>query len=158
MMNPEDRYDSLIQFWSVMDQTRDGRWVERPTPLDWRVVKRQMLAESGGNPDAVSRVGAKGLMQFMDKTWEEWVRNEFGGDPLPRRYVNQFDPEDSIRAACDMMAWLLRVWNGDWRKALASYNWGVGNVQRAVQRWGEQWEDHAPRETRDYVRRILREG
>lgn len=155
-MNPADRYDSLFMFWSEHDQKRHGAYVDRPAPVDWMLLKRQAWQESRMNPDAVSRVGAKGLTQFMDATWKAWVKNEFGTDEGPaRNHVNQFDPEDAIRAQADMMAWLLKTWHGDVRRALASYNFGIGNVAKAVQALGDKWEERLPAETRGYLKAIL---
>ena len=153
-LDPCDRYDSLFLHYAHMNYAK-GKWIEREIPLDWKLLKRQAVAESDLNPDAVSRAGAKGLMQFMDRTWTAWVHNEFGGDAPPRKHINQFDPEDSISAAADMMSWLLRVFQQDIRKALSSYNWGIGNVTKCCEKHGAQWEAHLPLETRHYLKTIL---
>src|SRR3990167_9547795 len=153
--NPAGRFDSLLKCYAVLDRRRDGTWFSRATPLDWEVLKRQMLAESGGDPDAVSPVGAKGLTQFMDATWKEWEANEFGPDIPQNRHVSAFDPEDSIRAQADVMAWLLCVFKGDAAKALAAFNWGIGNVQRCLAKHGDQWREFLPLETTRYLEKIL---
>ena len=54
-----------------------------------------------------------------------------------------------------MMAWLIGYWKGDVRRALASYNWGIGRVRKAVVGHGVGWEGQLPLETRDYLRKIL---
>ena len=156
-LDPQDRYDSLFMHYAAMNWSRRDGWIERPIPLDWKLLKRQGQAESDLHPEAISRAGAKGLMQFMDATWEEWARNEYGPDAPPRRFISQFDPEQSISAAADMMAWLLRVFQQDIRKALASYNYGVGNVSRLLKTHGPAWEEHLPDETVGYLRKILGE-
>ena len=155
---PQNRWDSILRCYAVLDRRRDGTWFARTPPLDWEFLKRQMLAESGGEPDAVSPVGAKGLTQFMDVTWKEWEVNEFGPAIPPNRHVSVFDPEDAIRAQADVMGWLLGVWEGDARKSLASYNFGLGNVRKTIEKHGERWEEFLPLETKQYLKRILPDG
>jgi len=90
-----------------------------------------MLAESNGNPDAVSPSGAQGLMQFMPVTWQEMGQ----GSPL--------NPEQSIKAGTTYMAKMLanvRITIGSqpvaqddtYRFALCSYNAGFGYVKAAL--------------------------
>ena len=156
VMDPQDRFDSLFRFYAVMNYVRrENRFVAREIPLDWELMKRQGIAESDLRPDAISPVGAKGLMQIMDATWDEWVANEYGATPPPRRWVSQFNPEESISAACDMMSWLMRVFQQDARKALAAYNAGIGRVSRLVGAHGAAWETYLPDETKVYLARIL---
>ena len=131
-MKAPDRYDSLLQYYG-----EDLR-------LDWKLLKRQMLAESAANPDATSPVGAKGLFQFMDATWAEWSP-----------HASPFNPEASIKAGARYMANLLRSFGNDYRKALAAYNWGYGHVKDAVERLGGMWETALPAETASYLKRVL---
>lgn len=101
-----------------------------PPGLLWAV----MQAESGGNPFAVSPVGARGLFQFMPATAQR-----FG-----------IDPQDPVAAAMGAARYLrenLDRFGGDLNRALAAYNWGEGNVQR-------KGMARAPAETRRYVQRI----
>ena len=154
-ISPGDRYNSLFQTYAAWDRTHDGAWVPRPTPLDWTLLKRQAQAESNLNPDAVSPVGAEGLSQFMRATFEEWAQKQFKGPPPPSKHVSPFDPEDAIWAQADVMGWLLGVWKGDVRKALSSYNFGIGNVTRLIQAKGEAWETDLPAETQAYLAKIL---
>lgn len=154
-MTPTDRYDSLFACYAAWDRTHEGKWFERTVPVDWTLLKKQAQAESNLNPDAVSPVGAEGLTQFMRATFEEWMQKQFKGVPPPSKHVNPFDPEDAIWAQADVMAWLLSVWKGDVRKALSSYNWGIGNVTRVIQAKGEAWESDLPAETKAYLAKIL---
>ena len=154
-MTPSERYDSMFQVWASWDRRRDGTWIARTPPLDWALLKKQAQAESGLDPDAVSPVGAQGLNQFMQATWTEWEQNEFGPVIPPNRHISPFDPEDSIRAQADMMAWLLGLWKADTAKALASYNYGLGNVRKVTEKHGERWQEHLPLETANYLKQIL---
>lgn len=97
----------------------------------------------GYNPDVISGKrlsprGAIGMMQFMPDT-----AKRFGIDPR--------DPAQSAIGAAAYMRAHLDMFDGDYDKAVAAYNWGEGAVQKAVAKWGDKWLDHAPEETRKYV-------
>ena len=111
------------------------------------------VAESGFQPQAVNRRSrAGGMWQFMP-------HGEYG---LERNaYVDErFDPEKSTLAYARYMKFLYDEL-GDWYLAMAAYDWGAGNVQRAVQKTGyaDFWElykrNELPRETSNYVPEIL---
>ncbi|MCW9250309.1 lytic transglycosylase domain-containing protein, partial [Klebsiella pneumoniae] len=74
--------------------------------------------ESGGDPFAESKAGAKGLFQFMPGTAKDMG--------LKGRDV--YDPHKSAEAAAKYLRWLMDATGGDLEKTLASYNWGLGNV------------------------------
>ena len=107
-------------------------------------------AESGFHPRAVSRVGARGMWQFMGSRAKGYglQRNLWVDD--------RQDPEKSTRAAARHLKDLYTQF-GDWYLAMAAYNSGPGNVQSAVKRTGyaDFWELYRrnvlPRETRNYV-------
>ncbi|MGP2880572.1 transglycosylase SLT domain-containing protein [Serratia marcescens] len=102
------------------------------------LLRSMVITESGGDPQAVSKAGAKGPFQFMPGT-----AKDFGlvGDDV-------FDPEKSAHAAARYMSQLLKMFDGDLGKALAAYNWGQGNVER-------KGLGAAPQETREYVPKVL---
>lgn len=111
------------------------------------------VAESGFQPRAVNRrSGAGGMWQFMP----------YGNYGLVRDgYIDErFDPEKSTRSYARYMKYLYDQL-GDWYLAMAAYDWGAGNVQRAVEKTGyaDFWElykrNNLPGETKNYVPEIL---
>ena len=98
-------------------------------------------AESAFNPKAVSHAGAQGLMQFMPKT-----AAGFNIDPN--------DPAQAVDGAARYYKKLLGMFGGDQDKAIAAYNWGEGNLQKAIKEHGDNWLAHAPEETQNHVRKI----
>jgi membrane-bound lytic murein transglycosylase D len=111
-------------------------------------------AESGFHPLAVSRVGARGIWQFM-------ASRARGYGLSHNMWVDdRQDPEKSTRAAARHLKDLYNQF-GDWYLAMAAYNSGPGTVQAAVKRTGyaDFWELYRrnvlPKETRNYVPIIL---
>ncbi len=111
-------------------------------------------AESGFQPLALSRMGARGMWQFMP--WD----GQHAGLQHNWWVDERQDPEKATRAAARLLKDLFSQF-GDWYLAMAAYNSGPGTVQRAVQRTGyaDFWElyrrDVLPEETRNYVPIIL---
>lgn len=109
--------------------------------------------ESAFNPQALSHAKASGMWQFMPATGRHFdlQQNMFRDD---RR-----DVLASTRAALDYLTRLFNMF-GDWHLALAAYNWGEGNVQRAIRRnvAARMPTDYAslrmPAETRQYVPKL----
>ena len=103
-------------------------------------------AESGYDRFAVSRMGAKGLMQLMPATAEYVagiLRIEFSKELL-------FEPEYNIRLGTFYLSRMLRRFGSD-RNAIAAYNAGEGNVSNWIAR---DLTEFPFRETRNYVRRV----
>lgn len=112
-------------------------------------LKYLPVIESAMNPTAVSRMGAKGLWQFIFSTSKTYGL-------ISNNYIEErYDPIKSTRAALEYLKDLYMMF-GDWELALASYNCGPGNVNKAIKRSGGKtdfWEIYPwlPEETRGYV-------
>lgn len=138
---------------------RTGRWFdmirrianEENMPPE---IAHLAIVESGLSPNALSRVGAMGMWQFMQPTGEEY-------DLDVTYWVDERrDPEKATRAA---MRFLKDLYGdlGDWHLALAAYNCGGGGVRRAIRKSGLEKPDFwqvrpfLPRETQQYVPRFI---
>ena len=112
-------------------------------------LKAMAVIESALNPRAVSRARATGMWQFMYRTDRNYNLSI-------NSYVDErLDPVVSGDAAARYLLDSYRIY-GDWILAIASYNCGVGNVNKAIRRAGgsrEFWDIYPflPRETRGYV-------
>jgi len=155
-----DKYDNAFRKWNAYY-----------TPeLPWYWLKSQAYIESALDPNAVSPVGAKGLTQFMDYTFEDMKRKlEWGSNASP------FDPKFAIQAQAYYMKQLRSTWTRYGRNmceihnlALASYNAGTGSILKAQRESGGEkyWRNiqpylknvtgHHAEETTNYVLRFWR--
>jgi soluble lytic murein transglycosylase-like protein len=117
-------FDSLIRHAAVAHD------------VDASLVKAVVHAESGFNPNAISRVGASGLMQLMPATAKRYGVHDI------------FDPAQNVAGGVRYLRDLLRMFKNDTRLAVAAYNAGEGAVLRY--RGVPPYE-----ETRDYVTKVL---
>lgn len=100
------------------------------------LIKAVIHAESGYNPNAVSRKGASGLMQLMP------------GTAKSLKVSNSFDPKDNVEGGVKYLRFLLDTFRGDVSLAVAAYNAGLNKVARygGIPPYAE---------TRTYVNRVL---
>jgi soluble lytic murein transglycosylase-like protein len=117
-------YDPLISEFSKKYQ------------IDFALIKAMIQVESGFNPYAVSRKGAKGLMQLMPQT------------ALRMNVLNIYNPKENIEGGVRYLKYLLSLFNNDLRLSLAAYNAGENLVYelRSIPPY---------RETVDYIRKVL---
>jgi hypothetical protein len=145
-------------------ETLEGiKWTKAPASVSAEINKQEPLIqamiyqESRGNPKAKSKAGAAGLMQLMPGTAKEL------------RVKDVFDAKQNIAAGTKYIE-KMRSKFGDDSLALAAYNWGPGNVSKAVRQAAKAlkkdasqvtWDDilsevTVPTETRKYVQRVFR--
>lgn len=120
-------------------------------PIELRTLA---VIESGLNPIATSKAGARGIWQFMPSTGKEF------GLEINSLVDERCDPRLSTQAACRFFKLIFPMYN-DWTLTLASYNTGPGNVNKAIVRAGGNpknykgsfWNvyEFLPEETRQYV-------
>ena len=178
---PNDIWDRIRRGYAIPDINNDlvrkheewyasrpdyiGRMVERSRMYIFHIVEELELRgmptelallpyiESAFNPQAVSSARAAGMWQFMPDTGRDFqlTQNILRDD---RR-----DVIDSTRAALDYLQ-MLHTMFGDWQLALAAYNWGQGNVKRAIERNQAAGlptgylDINMPAETRNYVPKL----
>ncbi len=106
------------------------------------LVRAVVTAESAGNSRAVSKAGARGLMQLMPDT-----AKGLGVDPD--------DPAQNVKGGVSYLKQQLTKYNNDPRLALAAYNWGPGNVDAWLKTGLGAKGQQIPKETKDYVSKIL---
>ena len=109
------------------------------------LVNAVIQVESGGDPNAVSPKGARGLMQLMPDT----ARNPgFGITP-----ARDNSSAENLRVGTEYLNAMLQKYNGNLEYALAAYNWGPGNTDK----WIAQGADPAklPAETRNYIPKVM---
>ena len=85
-----------------------------------------------------SSTGALGIAQFMPATAREWIGTEAAA----------LNPALALDGAARYLKWLYAQVGNDWTKAVAAYNWGIGNVKKKTLA-------SAPTETKNYVKKIL---
>ena len=133
-------------YFPLFEQEMDNHNI----PLEMKYLS---IVESALNPKARSRVGATGLWQFMYGTGKMYNLDVTS-------YVDErSDPIKSTKAACQYLSKLYEIFQ-DWDLALAAYNSGPGNVNKAIRRSGRYknyWNirSYLPRETAGYVPAFL---
>jgi membrane-bound lytic murein transglycosylase D len=158
--------EALMDYFSARERERFGMWIARSgryLTMIRRVFRERGLPEelaytamieSGFSPRAVSRVGAKGMWQFMEATARRY------GLKVDRWVDERFDPVKATVAAAQYLGDLYGMF-GHWFLALAAYNAGEARVARAIQRartsdfWALTQTRHLPNETKRFVPQIL---
>jgi membrane-bound lytic murein transglycosylase D len=153
-----EKVQKWIRYFTCDVRTNFQTWIRRSgryMPLTTRILKEEgmpleltnlAMIESGFNPTAYSRAHASGIWQFIKGTGRLY------GLRIDTYVDERRDPVKSCRAAARHLRDLYKMFN-DWPLALAAYNSGAGNVERAIKRGRTEdyWRLGLKRETRDYV-------
>ena len=164
VINQKVKY--YLDLFTGKQRSMFARWLERSGRYVPEIEKKLKAAglpkdlaylamiESGYNPSAVSRAGAGGLWQFMPATGRDY-------DLAINSWVDERrEPQKATRAAIRYLSKLYRQFD-DWHLAVAAYNTGEGNMERAIRRKGTSdfWTLAANgalyKETRHYVPKFI---
>jgi len=158
--------EALMDYFTARERERFGLWIARSgryLGMIQRIFRERGLPEelaytamieSGFSARAVSRVGAKGLWQFMEATARRY------GLVVNRWVDERFDPVKATVAAAQYLGDLYGMF-GHWFLAQAAYNAGEAKIARAIQRartsdfWALTQTRHLPNETKRFVPQIL---
>lgn len=119
--------------------------------LDPDLIEAVVYAESKGNPEAVSKAQAYGLMQLQVPTASDMAGRAVSADEL-------LDSALNLDLGCKYLVWLGKRLEGDLRLVLMAYNAGYGNVRKWLKTTSDVdqvLEKHAFNETRAYVHKVL---
>ena len=146
LKNRKKSYERLMALSEYYFPLFEEKLAKYNIPLE---LKYLAIVESALNPRAVSRMGAGGLWQFMLPTGRAFNLN------VDSYMDERYDPIKATEAACQYLSSLHTMY-GDWDLALAAYNAGPGNVNKAIRRSGgmkNYWNirKNLPRETQGYV-------
>ena len=128
--------------------------------LDPALVAAVILCESSYNPQAESRLGARGLMQLMEDT-AAWVAHKLDEDGIDYSFDRLYDPETNIRYGTWYLGYLSRRFGGDATKIVCAYHAGQGNVDAWLANPlyssdGVTLDTIPTRDTAAYASRVLR--
>jgi len=124
------RYERVKQWRSLTEQYANA------AGLDATRVEAVMMTESAGQPEIVSSANARGLMQVLD----DGARSSADLCGTYNPPVDMADPEKGICVGVDELRGLsATTYRGDWENVLAAYNWGIGNLGRALDRLQQRW-------------------
>lgn len=146
-----ERYTHPIKYEDLVGE------YSRENGLDKFLVYAVIKTESGFDPNAVSNVGARGLMQIMEDTFD-WVKYRMGDEDT--RYLEMYVPETNIRYGCWLLGYLYNEF-GNVETAMAAYHAGRGQVNEwladpSISADGVHLDEIPISDTAHYVRKIVR--
>lgn len=116
------------------------------SPEEQQLAIANIAIESGGNPNARSPVGATGLMQMMPIARTDVMRRG-AADPYS-------SPTANVQGGMVQLKRLVQKYNGDMGKAIAANNWGEGNLDKHIKKYGDNWTQGLPAETANHIERF----
>ncbi len=145
------RYTHPIEYSDLVEQYADENGLDKY--LVYAVIK----TESGFDPHAVSNVGARGLMQIMEDTFD-WIKYRMGDEETS--YLSMYDEETNIRYGCWLLGYLYDEF-GNVETTMAAYHAGRGQVNqwladKDISADGVHLDEIPIADTAHYVRKIVR--
>ena len=148
-------YAQLVARHTV-DSTRP--WIEKyalQNGIEPAFAAAVILRESSYNPDATSSVGARGLMQVMENTFN-FVRQNLNENT---EFKDMYDPETNIRYGCWYLGYLSRIFDGDPIEMACAYHAGPNNVKQWIMNYAAdqknlQLEEIPMEDTRYYAGKV----
>lgn len=141
-------WSGIIGRWLKYKDAIQGYFREKGLPEELGML---CVIESGCSAKALSKAGAAGFWQFMPDTARDL------GLRVDELVDERLDVDRSTWAATKFLSHAYRLL-GQWDATVASYNWGTGNIQKAMSRYGkdiEKWYDHLPDETMSYLPSLI---
>lgn len=119
--------------------------------VDANLLAAQIQQESGGNPNAINNkdIAVTGQPSIGIAQFQPATAAQYG-------VTNPKDPAQAIPGMAAYMSDLTKQFGGDYKKALAAYNWGPGNLTQAIATYGDKWQDHIPASTQTYIDGIFK--
>lgn len=141
-------YEEMIRYYAAAQD------------VDPALIASIILCESSYDPQAVSRLGARGLMQLMEDT-AGWVAHKLDEDDADYSFDLLFDPETNIRFGSWYLGYLSRRFDGDAKKIVCAYHAGQGNVDSWLRNPeyssdGVTLDTIPTQDTANYAGRVLR--
>ena len=145
--------DPQMDKWDTLIKQKANKYSMEPA-----IIKAIMYQESGGYPNAVSYVGAAGLMQLMPATAAE-VAGKLGWSSY-----DVYNPDQNVEMGTFYFSDLISTYDlqgpttqATYANALAAYNWGIGNFLSSGQRHNVENGNYSnlPSETQKYINNIL---
>lgn len=148
-------YDFFLKYTHPIKYEEYVEKYARENRLDKYLVYAVIKTESGFDKNAVSDVGARGLMQIMEETFD-WISYRMGDENT--EYLGMFDPETNIRYGCWLLGYLCDEF-GNAETAMAAYHAGRGRVNewlndRSISSDGVHLDKIPIPDTRHYVGKI----
>ena len=147
-------YDRLVARHTV----RYREWIEKyalENGIEPAYVAAIILRESSYDPQATSSVGARGLMQVMEDTFD-YVRRNLGESTI---FDDMYDPETNIRYGCWYLGNLSRIFDGDPIEMACAYHAGPNNVKLWIMNYAAdqknlRLEEVPMQDTRQYAGKV----